>query len=74
MLAAVVSCQFERAFRGANEAQMFYTLLIISLNVIVAGGGSNLFTPDQLATFTPNDIKERIFGSKIVIVSEQVRS
>ena len=53
---------------------MFYTILIISLNVIVAGGGSNLFLPEEFAAFTPTDIKERIFGSKIVIVSEQVRS
>jgi hypothetical protein len=51
---------------------MLYTVLIISLNVIVAGGGSNLFLPEEYANFTPNDIKERIFGSKIVIVSEQV--
>ena len=53
---------------------MFYTILIISLNVIVAGGGSNLFLPEEYAAFTPADIKERIFGSKIVIVSEQVNT
>ncbi|TID16332.1 hypothetical protein E6O75_ATG11450 [Venturia nashicola] len=52
-------------------AVMFYTVLIISLNVIVAGGGSNLFLPEDFATFTPSDIKDRVFGSKIVVISEQ---
>lgn len=51
---------------------MFYTILIISLNVIVAGGGSNLFLPAEFATFTPSDIEDRILGSKIVVISEQV--
>src|SRR6185437_15249858 len=40
-------------------------------NVIARGGGSNLFPPEQFSTFTPEDIKERIKGSKIVVVSEQ---
>lgn len=35
------------------------------------GGGSNLFEPDEFATFTQEDIDERIKGSKIVVVSEQ---
>ncbi|GAB7349123.1 hypothetical protein MBLNU459_g8069t1 [Dothideomycetes sp. NU459] len=52
-------------------AAAFYTMLVVCLNVIAGGGGSNLFEPDQLATFTPEDIRERINGSKIVIVSEQ---
>jgi hypothetical protein len=53
--------------------QGFYTILFVCLNVIVVGGGSNLFPLAQLSTFTPKDIEERIKGSKIVIVSEQVR-
>lgn len=52
--------------------QGFYTMLIVCLNVIAEGGGSNLYPPEQYSTFTSNDIKERIKGSKIVIVSEQV--
>jgi hypothetical protein len=52
--------------------QTFYTMLIVCLNAIAAGGGSNLFLPEQFATFTPADIQERIKGSKVVIVSEQV--
>lgn len=44
------------------------------MNVIASGGGSNLYEPGEDANFTEEDIKERIFGSKIVVVSEQVRS
>jgi hypothetical protein len=51
---------------------MLYTALITSLNVIVAGGGSNLFLPEEYATFTPIQIQGRILGSKIVVLSEQV--
>ncbi|KAH4807747.1 hypothetical protein HBH61_127350 [Parastagonospora nodorum] len=50
---------------------LFYTGLIACLNIIAAGGGSNLFLPEEFATFSPADIDERIKGSKIVIVSEQ---
>lgn len=51
---------------------LFYTGLIACFNVIAQGGGSNLFLPEQLSTFTQQDIEERIKGSKIVVVSEQV--
>jgi hypothetical protein len=51
---------------------LFYTGLIAGLNVIAAGGGSNLFPPEQFASFSQHEIDERIKGSKIVIVSEQV--
>jgi hypothetical protein len=53
-------------------AMIWYSLLIATLYKIVQGGGSNLFLPEELPTFTPDEIKDRIFGSKIVIVSEQV--
>ncbi|KAL2352160.1 hypothetical protein BJ546DRAFT_1064433 [Cryomyces antarcticus] len=49
----------------------WYTTLVVCLNVIARGGGSNLFEPSLLPTFTEKDIQERIKGSKIVIVSEQ---
>jgi hypothetical protein len=52
----------------------FYTTLIVCLNVIVTGGGSNLYPPEQFATFTEDDIQERIKGSKIVVISEQVQT
>lgn len=51
---------------------LFYTGLITCLNVIASGGGSNLFPPEQFSTFSEAEIQERIKGSKIVIVSEQV--
>ncbi|KAJ8115477.1 hypothetical protein OPT61_g2879 [Boeremia exigua] len=50
---------------------LFYTGLVVCLNAIAQGGGSNLFPPEQLSTFTQEDIDERIKGSKIVVVSEQ---
>ncbi|KAE9980130.1 hypothetical protein EG328_000495 [Venturia inaequalis] len=52
-------------------AVVFYTVLIISLNTIVDGGGSNLFPPEEFVNFSPSEIKDRIFGSKLVIISEQ---
>lgn len=42
-----------------------------TVNVIADGGGSNLFPPGLDATFTQSDIDDRIYGSKIVVVSEQ---
>jgi hypothetical protein len=53
---------------------LFYTGLIVCLNTIATGGGSNLFPPEQYSTFTQEQIDNRIKGSKIVVVSEQVRS
>ena len=49
----------------------WYTTLVVCLNVIATGGGSNLFPLEQLATFSQEEIEDRIRGSKIVIVSEQ---
>ncbi len=49
----------------------WFTTLVVCLNVVVTGGGSNLFLPEEFATFTPEDIKERINGSKVVVISEQ---
>lgn len=48
-----------------------YTTLIVCLNVIAGGGGSNLYPPGDFDTFTPENIQDRIKGSKTVIVSEQ---
>lgn len=55
-----------------TRSQSWYTILIVCLNVIAGGGGSNLFLPEEYAAFTKDDIEDRIMGSKIVIVSEQV--
>jgi hypothetical protein len=52
---------------------LFYTGLIACLNIIASGGGSNLFPPEQFSSFSQEEIQERIKGSKIVIVSEQVQ-
>lgn len=50
---------------------MLYTALIVCLNIIADGGGSNLYPPGMDKTFTAQEIRERIYGSKIVVVSEQ---
>ncbi|KAF2999658.1 hypothetical protein E8E13_000417 [Curvularia kusanoi] len=50
---------------------LLYTGLVVCLNIIAQGGGSNLFLPEQFSTFTQEEIQERIKGSKIVVVSEQ---
>ncbi|KAI0121364.1 hypothetical protein BJ170DRAFT_143117 [Xylariales sp. AK1849] len=48
-----------------------FTALIVCLNTICQGGGSNLFPPEDFVTFTQEEINERIYGSKIVVISEQ---
>ncbi|KAJ2894047.1 hypothetical protein MKZ38_007964 [Zalerion maritima] len=48
-----------------------FTLLIVCLNVTADGGGSNLYPPELEGTFTESEIRARIYGSKIVVVSEQ---
>ncbi|TKW52995.1 hypothetical protein CTA1_12509 [Colletotrichum tanaceti] len=52
-------------------AAILFTLLVVSLNVITDNGGSNLYPPDQLPTFSPADVAARVAGSKLVLVSEQ---
>lgn len=56
----------------ATAVPTFYTGLIVCLNTIATGGGSNLFPPELFSTFAQAEIDERIKGSKIVVVSEQV--
>ncbi|MCJ1343443.1 hypothetical protein MMC31_001636 [Peltigera leucophlebia] len=53
------------------NAAAWYTVLVISVNKIIFGGGSNFMTPEEKAALTPETTKERIVGSKWVIVSEQ---
>ncbi|POS79134.1 hypothetical protein DHEL01_v202459 [Diaporthe helianthi] len=51
---------------------VLYTALIVCLNIISEGGGSNLYPPGLEKTFTAKDIQDRIYGSKVVVASEQV--
>ena len=53
------------------NATFWYTLLAVSINKMIAGGGSNYMTPDEEASLTPQTIKDRVEGSKWVFVSEQ---
>ena len=50
----------------------WYTLLVISINKIIFGGGSNYMTPEDIAALTPQAKANRISGSKWVLVSEEV--
>ncbi|KAF1814010.1 hypothetical protein P152DRAFT_394284, partial [Eremomyces bilateralis CBS 781.70] len=45
--------------------------LVVTLNLIAAGGGSNLFPAEELPFFTESEIRDRIHSSKIVVLSEQ---
>ncbi|KAH8670281.1 hypothetical protein BGZ60DRAFT_527754 [Tricladium varicosporioides] len=56
---------------GMLLAGAFYTILVVCLNVIASGGGSNLYPPELFPTFSEQNIQDRIHGSKIVILSEQ---
>lgn len=47
-----------------------YTILIVFLNV-QAVAKTNLVPPDQIASLTPEDIKERTWGSRTVVLVEQ---
>ena len=47
-----------------------YTGLAVCLNIIASGGGSNLFPPEMLGTFSDEEVRERVRGSKIVVISE----
>jgi len=41
---------------------------------VVLNMSSNLIAPNEnLSTFTPEEIKERIYGSKLVLVVEQMQ-
>ncbi|KAF4554602.1 Hypothetical protein D9617_4g003570 [Elsinoe fawcettii] len=48
-----------------------YLGLLVTLNFIAQSGGSNLYDPGDEVYFTPKVISDRIYNSKIVVVSEQ---
>jgi hypothetical protein len=56
----------------ANKFQIFYINLLVLINVS-ARYNTNLYPPEQEATIlaNPADVKNRIFGSRIVIGLEQ---
>lgn len=53
------------------HATIWYTILVVSINKTIFGGGSNYMTAEEEAALTPETIRERIKGSKWVVVSEQ---
>ena len=50
---------------------LWYTLLYVSLNQVIFGGGSNFMTDEDIAALTPETTAMRISGSKWVLVSEE---
>ena len=48
------------------------TILMVGMNIL-ANTPSNLIPPDQSINFTPDEVDLRIFGSKIVLVVEQMQ-
>lgn len=48
------------------------TVLMVSIN-IVATTSSNLIDPNDKTPLTPDNIREREFGSKMVLVVEQMQ-
>lgn len=52
------------------NATVWYTALVIAINEVISGGGSNYMTPAEKASLTPESTQERIKGSKWVFVSE----
>ena len=52
--------------------QMCYSVLIATIN-IVSRTSSNLIDPDDNVDLTPDNIHERVFGSKMVLVTEQMQ-
>lgn len=48
------------------------TVIMVGIN-IVSTTRSNLIDPDDQTTLDEDDIKERIFGSKMVLVVEQMQ-
>ncbi|KIM99639.1 hypothetical protein OIDMADRAFT_84975, partial [Oidiodendron maius Zn] len=50
----------------------WYTLLAVSLNKIIFGGGSNYMTQEDILALTPETKHQREIGSKWVLLSEEV--
>ena len=53
------------------HAILWYTILVVSINKTISGGGSNYMTAEEEAALTAESIRERVKGSKWVVVSEQ---
>ncbi|KAL8722263.1 MAG: hypothetical protein Q9181_007527 [Wetmoreana brouardii] len=50
---------------------LWYTLLYVSANKVIFGGGSNFMTQEDIDNLTPESRATRIAGSKWVLVSEE---
>lgn len=52
--------------------QAFFTVLCVGVHVLTYTP-TNLIDPSVRITLTPDNIQERVFGSKMVIVVEQMQ-
>jgi hypothetical protein len=55
-----------------NRNQMTYTVVIVGIN-IVSNTASNLIDPSEHVMLTPEELRRRRFGSKMVLVVEQMQ-
>ncbi|PGH29857.1 hypothetical protein GX50_07376 [[Emmonsia] crescens] len=51
---------------------LWFTILCVAINQVIAGGGSNLLTDKEILALTPETKASRISGSKWVYVSEHM--
>ncbi|OJD22168.1 hypothetical protein ACJ73_06489 [Blastomyces percursus] len=51
---------------------LWFTLLCVSINQVISGGGSNLLSEEEILALTPETTAARISGSKWVYVSEHM--
>lgn len=54
-------------------SQGWYTALVVTNIQLAEGGGGTLYTPEEYATFTPQDILDREQFARVEFASEQVR-
>lgn len=52
--------------------QLTDTVLMVAMNII-SSTDSNLIDPSRPTTLTPEDVRLRVFGSKMVLLAEQMQ-
>lgn len=55
-----------------TQLQCSYTVLVAMVNVIIHTN-TNLMHPEEKESLTPQDIKSREFGSKLVLIAEEMQ-
>lgn len=60
----------KRCLLASCIIQCVYTVLVVTMNIVVHRD-TNLMEPKDIPKLTPESIKDRIYGSKMVLVVEQ---